>query len=70
MYADDTCLSYQSSDLSNLNENINKDLIELNKDLIELNKWLQGKKLSLNVTKTSSMLITTKNKHKILNSKH
>ena len=59
MYADDTCLCYQSKDLSNLNETINSDLDKLD-------KWLKGNKLSLNVTKTNSMLITTKNKHRIL----
>ena len=34
----------------------------------QLDAWLQGNKLSLNVTKTHSMLITTKQKRNILKS--
>ena len=59
MYADDTSLCYQSHDLTRLNEAINSDLRKLD-------TWLQGNKLSLNVTKTHSMLISTKQKHNIL----
>ena len=59
MYADDTSLCYQASDIETLNEAINNDLIQLE-------AWLKGDKLSLNVAKTNSMLIYTKQKHKIL----
>ena len=47
---------FQSQDISQRNETINKDLKQL--DL-----WLQGNKLSLNVSKTQSMLICMKPKH-------
>ena len=53
MYADDTSLCYQSHDLTRLNKAINSDLKKLD-------TWLQGNKLSLNVAKTHSMLISTK----------
>ena len=56
MYADDTSLCLQSQDLTQLNEAINSDLTKLE-------TWLQGNKLSLNVAKTHSMLIFTKQKH-------
>ena len=59
MYADDTSLCHQSHDLTQLNEAINSDLTKLE-------SWLQGNKLSLNVAKTHSMLISTKQKHKSL----
>ena len=59
MYADDTSLCYQSHDLTRLNEAINSDLTKLD-------TWLQGNKLSLNVAKTHSMLISTKQKLNIL----
>ena len=63
MYADDISLCYQSSDIDQLNEAINNDLKQL--DI-----WLQGNKLSLNVAKTNSMLVATKQKHNILNSRN
>ena len=63
MYADDTSLCYQSRDLTRLNEAINSDLRKLG-------TWLQGNKLSLNVAKTHSMLISTKQKHNILKSQN
>ena len=59
MYADDTSLTLQSQDISQLNETINDDLRRL--DL-----WMQGNKLSLNVSKTQSMLICTKPKRQKL----
>ena len=61
MYADDTSLFHQSHDLTQLNEAINSDLVKL-----EI--WLRGNKLSLNVAKTQSMLISTKQKHNSLKS--
>ena len=53
MYADDTSIYHSSKDITQLNTT-------LNEELRRLDKWLQGYKLSLNVTKTRSMLITTK----------
>ena len=35
----------------------------INSDLAKLDTWLQGNKLSLNVAKTHSMLISSKQKH-------
>ena len=63
MYADDTSLCHQSSDLTQLEEAINSDLKQLT-------TWLQGNKLSLNVAKTHSILISTKQKHNILKSQN
>ncbi len=59
MYADDTSLCHQASNMTQLNEAINSDVEQLD-------TWLQGNKLSLNVAKTQSMLITTKLKQNIL----
>ena len=59
MYADDTSLCYQISDINNLNNAINNDLMQLD-------TWLKGNKLSLNVAKTNCMLISTKQKHSYL----
>ena len=61
MYADDTSLCNQSSDITQLNEAINIDLAQVE-------KWLKGNKPSLNVIKTHSMLISPKPKHKTLES--
>ena len=55
MYADDTSLCHKSHDMTQLKKAINNDLKHLE-------NWLQGNKLSLNVAKTDSMLITTKQK--------
>ena len=63
LYADDTSLCYQSSDICVLNEAINNDLKQLD-------TWLQGYKLSLNVAKTNAMLVSTKQKHNILKSRN
>ena len=60
MYADDTSLCFQSKDLSRVNE-------ALNEDLSRLDAWLVSNKLSLNVVKTKSMLVSTKAKRKTLN---
>ena len=59
MYAHDTSFTLQSQHISQLNETINDDLRRL--DL-----WMQGSKLSLNVSKTQSMLICKKPKHQKL----
>ena len=59
----DTSLCDQSHDLTRLNEAINSDLKKLD-------TWLQGNKVSLNVAKTHSMLISTKQKQNILKSQN
>ena len=59
MYADDTSLCHQASSMTQLNGAINNDLAKLD-------TWLQGNKLSLNVAKTHSMLVTTKQKQNVL----
>ena len=56
MYADDTGLYYRGASLAQLNEIINKDLESLE-------HWLKGIKLSLNVVKTVSMNILSRQKH-------
>ena len=56
MYADDTGLYYRGASLDHLNETINKDLERLD-------NWLKGNKLSLNVVKTVSMNIVSRQKH-------
>ena len=59
MYADDTSIHHSSKDIAQLNA-------VLNEELRGLDRWLKGNKLSLNVAKTCSMLITTKQKKKYL----
>ena len=61
MYADDTSLSYQNHSMRQLNR-------ALNQDLKALDKWLRSNKLSLNVAKTQSMVISTKQKLAVLKS--
>ena len=50
MYADDTNISMQSNDLSNLE-------ILMNAELANLKTWLEANKLSLNIAKTEYMII-------------
>ena len=57
MYADDTSIYHSSKDIMQFNT-------ALNEELRRLDRWLQGNKLSLNVAKTRSMLVTTKQKKK------
>ena len=59
MYADDTSLCFKSKDLSQLNET-------LNDDLPHLDTWLISNKLSLNLAKTQSMLVSAKAKRNAL----
>ena len=59
MYADDTSLTIQSQDISQLSETINDDLKYLDLSML-------GNTLSLNVSKTHPMLICTKPKHQTL----
>ncbi len=61
IYADDTSLCHQAYDMTQLIE-------AMNNDLKQLDTWLQGNKLSLNIAKTHSMLVTTKQKHNNLKS--
>ena len=53
MYTDDTSLYFKSRDLSRLNENLSR-----------LDAWLTSNRLSLNVAKTQSMLVSTKARRK------
>ena len=46
MYADDTSVCHQSSDITQLNEAINSNLAQVE-------QWLKGNKLSFNVMKTN-----------------
>ena len=55
MYADDTNLCYRSDDIHQLNE-------AMNKDLTSVFEWLKGNKMSLNAAKTSTIIISTKQK--------
>ena len=59
MYADDTSIYHSSKDITQLN-------MALNIEIRKLDKSLKGDKLSLNVAKTRSILITTKQKKKYL----
>ena len=59
MYADDTSLCFKSKDFSRLNE-------ALNEDLSRLRTWLNSNRLSFNVAKTPSMLVSTKARRKTL----
>ena len=63
MYADDTSLCYQASEIKPVDEVINNDLTQLE-------TWLKGNKLCLNVAKTNSMFVSTKQKHRILKSRN
>ena len=56
MYADDKGVYYHGASLAQLNDTINKDLESLD-------NWLKGNKLSLNVVKTISMNILSRQKH-------
>ena len=60
MYGDDTSLCLKSKDISQLNRGMNRDFENLD-------SWLRGKKLSLYVVKTRSMLIATKPRHQAVN---
>ena len=59
MYADDISTYHSSKDIMQLNTT-------LSKELRRVNRWLQGNKLSPNVAKTHSMLITRKQKRMFL----
>ena len=63
MYADDTSLCYQCDNITLQNNPIKNDLKKL--DI-----WLQRDKLSLNVIKTHSMLVSTKQKQNILKTRN
>ena len=57
MYAVDTSLPYQSDDIHQLNE-------AMNKYPTTVLQWLRGNKLSLNVSKTHKHLLSQQNKRK------
>ena len=63
MYAADPSLCYQASEIKTPNEVINNNLTQLE-------TWLKGNKLSLNVAKTNSTIVSTKQKHRILKSRN
>ena len=50
MYADDTNITFHSRDLSELED-------AMNAELINLNTWLKSNKVSLNIAKTEFMII-------------
>ena len=55
MYADDTSLAYSSNSVDDITN-------AMNNELENLKKLLYGNKLTLNVTKTTSMIISTNRK--------
>ena len=55
MYADDTSLVYASNSIDDITKSMNAELENLR-------KWLHGNKLTLNVAKTTSMIIGTNRK--------
>ena len=61
MYTDNASLSYQNHSSNKLNR-------ALHQDLKALDKWLRGNKLSLNVAKMQSMVISTKQELSVLKS--
>ena len=63
MFADDTCLYHQYSNISPLNEAINEDPTHIE-------NWLKDNKLSPNVMKSHFMVILTKPKLKALKNKN
>ena len=50
MYADDTSISFSSDSIPDMNKNVNSDFLCLK-------TWMDSNKLSLNVTKTQTILI-------------
>ena len=55
IYADDTSLAYASNSIDDINKSMNAELENLR-------KWLHANKLTLNVAKTTSMIIGTNRK--------
>ena len=55
MYADDTALYYNSNDINDIVD-------KMNKDLENIRKWLARNKLSLNVKKTEFMIVGSSHK--------
>jgi len=62
MYADDTNVTFATSDMLGLETQINTELKSIN-------LWLRANKLSLNVAKTEFMVITSRQKLQYLNDK-
>lgn len=63
VFTDDTNLCYHCVDITQLNEVVNTDLKKL--DI-----WLQGNKLTLNIVKTHSVLVSGKQKHNVLKNRN
>ena len=57
MYADDTSISFSSNSIPDINQKVNSDLLCLK-------TWMESNKLSLNVTKTKTILIGGRKKLK------
>ena len=53
MHADDTSISLPAANVSDLENKINRELINLN-------RWLKANKLSLNIAKTEFMIIRSR----------
>ena len=70
IYINDLPLTVQSLTVSMCHQALNMTQLNdaINNDLKRLDTWLQGNKISLIVTKTHSMLITTKQKRNVLKS--
>ena len=62
MYADDTNVTFATSDMLGLKTQINTELKSIN-------LWLRANKLSLNVAKTEFMVISSRQKLQSLNDK-
>ena len=60
IFADDTHIFFMS------NRNYEDIITQINAELVQVNLWFQKNKLSLNIKKTSYMLVTPKNKKKYL----
>ena len=57
MYTDDTSISFSSNSIPEINQKVNSDLLCLK-------TWMESNKLSLNVTKTRTILIGGRKKLK------
>ena len=55
MHGDDTSLAYASNSVEDITKSITAELENLN-------KWLHGNQLTLNIAKTTSMIIGTNSK--------
>ena len=60
MYADDTSITFASSDVDEINNCFNHSLLCFNHDFERIGVWLVVNKLTLNMTKTEFFLIGSK----------